>query len=334
MLMDSIRRGRKKYRVILIVVVGLLAFSIVGAYAFMGGNKGNVIGSGDDSSIAQALLTARGMQTAVDSAKARADEEPNYTNCSQAADTYYQQANYYAQGESPDIAKTLYAWAGYYYGKTIENAPEGLNDLGYDQIIQKQADAYTKAEENDKVNKVYQDFAKSLQPASNSAAAKADAEPDHDICLQAGDTLYRQAAYYAQGGDTETAAPIYIRAGDYYGKALEFPPEDMDDMRHAQILTTQANAYSMAEANDKAKSIYQEAIALVPTDYSINEAYAYFLWGAEGMDAMEEQFKSFREKLPEGEDRDKVDQWLESIAGTKQQLQDEFQVDESDVVVE
>ncbi|MDR2712320.1 MAG: hypothetical protein LBB91_04305, partial [Clostridiales bacterium] len=311
MFMDSIRRGRKKYRVVLIIVVVLLVFSLVGAYAFMGGNRGNVMGGGEENTIAQALQYARGMQSAVDNAKAKADEEPDYTTCSQAADTYYQQASYYAQAENPEMAKVLYDWAGYYYGKTMENAPEGLNDLGQDQIIQKQADAYTKAEKNDMVNKVYRDFARSIQPASNSAAAKADAEPDHDNCLQAGDTLYRQAAYYAQGGETGTAAPIYIRAGDYYGKALDYPPEDMDDLRHAQILTTQANAYSMAEENDKAKSAYQQAVALVPTDYSINEAYAYFLWGAEGMDAMEGHFKDFREKLPEGEDRDKVDQWLE-----------------------
>ncbi|MEG1500753.1 MAG: hypothetical protein RR396_02240, partial [Clostridiales bacterium] len=91
--MDNIRRGKTKYRGLLIVVVVVLCISLVSSFAMLGSPSGQ--GDADSSDPQQLKVQAEALQSSITTAEAV--EKKDYTANNSLAELYTTLSGVYAQ---------------------------------------------------------------------------------------------------------------------------------------------------------------------------------------------------------------------------------------------
>lgn len=137
MLMENIRRGRKKYRKLLIVVIALLVISLLSTFALLGSSAGlNAGGEGQ-----QTELQIQALKEAIAQAEAQTGEK-DYTANNTLASYYSNLASAYAEQGEDALVQEAAAKAAQYFRATAETAPEEMNELGRAQIYTNMGNHY------------------------------------------------------------------------------------------------------------------------------------------------------------------------------------------------
>ena len=134
MFMDSIRRGAKKHRTVMLIVVIILCLGLVAGFAIGGGLSG-----GTQPTLAEQIAA---YESVIASTREDLAKKPNdYSLLTQLADYLLTVTDYYNQNNEPDKAVLAAADAITNLDAAIANAPEGLNDKGQALLLAKKASA-------------------------------------------------------------------------------------------------------------------------------------------------------------------------------------------------
>lgn len=165
MLMQSIRRGAKKYRVLAIIVVALIVISLVLSFGMSGSNNDN--NSVDNK--AQLLAQAEYLERSIAEQEADTGAAKDYSYYSNLAGSYSSLAYAYYQLENSKSTEA-YLKAAENYELALNNAPENLNETGKGLLYVDIANNYYYAGDDEKAVANYE-LARAIIPEEWSFAS-------------------------------------------------------------------------------------------------------------------------------------------------------------------
>ena len=195
MLMDNIRRGAKKHRTLMMIIVGALCLSLLAGVVFMGG------GGRQQSEVTLAQQIEAYEKLIADS-RTRLAEKPNdYSANESLGDLLLNLSSMYTQNNEAEKAKTAAEESAACYETSLKNPPEGLSKIGEARIISKLALAY--------------EFAGDLETAETNFAKSIEIG-EHDWQVEGGyiDYMFRQNSYAAALEYAQTLVGVYPEGSD------------------------------------------------------------------------------------------------------------------------
>lgn len=150
MTMEDMRRGIKRHRKVVLIVVIVLAAGLVSSFAFMGANKTDfsaLKNTGADGANIQAQVDA--LKEAITDASKPEGAEWTFSENRNMAELYKSLAEAYLKlNDSANMASAASQAAKYYQG-SLDTAPAELNDKGKADIYASQGLMYFFAGQND-----------------------------------------------------------------------------------------------------------------------------------------------------------------------------------------
>lgn len=131
--------------------------------------------------------------------------------------------------------------------------------------------------------------------------------------------------YQAQGEllgelDRYNEAPTsYANVIDYYTKALENKPDELNAAGEAEIYSKIANANWVIGYNEGAEAAFDKALALDPTNWSINYVKIMYLFATYGIDQALDAAKAYQELV---KDDAELSQNAENLVSQIQKVKD------------
>jgi tetratricopeptide (TPR) repeat protein len=131
--MESMRRGLKKHRTVVIIIIAILIVGLVSSFAFMGagGNKFNSATQGDNVEQVQAQIDSLEKYIAEFEPEG---EELTFSENKLLADNYLSLMGLYLQINETSKLNEHMEEGVKYYKAALDTAPKDLNDLGKAQI--------------------------------------------------------------------------------------------------------------------------------------------------------------------------------------------------------
>lgn len=141
---------------------------------------------------------------------------------------------------------------------------------------------------------------------------------DFGLLKSLADVRYEQGQLYVQNGNNDKAKEVFAKSLENYLSALDNAPRELNNKGKADIMVNAAGAASSAGQDSTANAFYQEAVKLVPDDFTTR--YNYILYLAlqkQDFDLANKELDSYRASLPTGDSRiadvDKLKKGLEEI---------------------
>ena len=189
MLMENIRRGAKKHRALMMIVVAGLCLSLLLGVIFTGGGRRQ-----SEVTLAQQIAAYEGL---VKDARDKLAESPkDYSASGSLGDLLMELSLLHKQNNAPEKTITAAAEAAASYETSLANAPEGLSKIGQARIVSKLAMAYEFAGNTESAES---NFKKSLETG------------EHDWQVERGyiDYLFRKPDYAAALAYAQSLIGVY-----------------------------------------------------------------------------------------------------------------------------
>ncbi len=156
MVMQKIRRSKKKMRVPLIIMVAVLGFGLIASFA-----KWSSPDTNNDNASGQTQITPdqqiKNLQLSIDSLGKNLESKPkDYNLLRSLADVRNQQAGLYAQAGNEEKSKEVFAKAIENYLMSLDNAPAELTAQGKAEILVKAAYCASSSNQTGTAGALYQ----------------------------------------------------------------------------------------------------------------------------------------------------------------------------------
>ncbi|MGI6630948.1 MAG: tetratricopeptide repeat protein [Bacillota bacterium] len=174
---------------------------------------------------------------------------------------------------------------------------------------------------------------KNLQISIDSLEKDLEENPkDFSVVKSLADARYQQAGLYAQINDREKSMEVFAKGLENYLSALDYAPEDLNEKGRADIMVQAAFCASNSEQANVADALYQQAIELVPEDYTVFYNYVLFLaFYRQDSDRAKAEIDRYKALLPEGDERiAQADQLLEVIKALEEAAQEQENVGQTE----
>lgn len=173
---------------------------------------------------------------------------------------------------------------------------------------------------------------KNLQISIDSMEKELAEKPkDFSLLKSLADVKTKQGGFYAQIDDQEKSKEVFAGGLENYLAALENAPAELNEKGQADIMLSAAFCASNSEQDNVAGSLYQEAIKLVPEDFTARYNYVLFLaFYLQDLNKAKAEIADYKSILKDGDERiAQADQLLSAIEALEQEAQTEEQTDDN-----
>ncbi|MGI6685987.1 MAG: hypothetical protein ACOX47_11070 [Bacillota bacterium] len=177
-----------------------------------------------------------------------------------------------------------------------------------------------------------EDQIKNLQVSIDSLEKDLTEKPkDFSIVKSLADVRAQQAGLYAQINDKEKSVEVFKKGLENYLSALDYAPEELNEQGRADIMVQAAFCASNSDQGNVARSLYQEAVKLVPEDFNTRYNYVLFLaFYLQDIEGAKAEIGSYKALLKDGDERiAQADQLLEVIEALEKAAQEQEQADQA-----
>lgn len=172
---------------------------------------------------------------------------------------------------------------------------------------------------------------KNLQISIDSMEKDLTEKPkDFSLLRSLADVKAKQGGLYAQIGEQEKSKEVFAKGLENYLGALENAPAEINEKGKADIILGAAFCASNSEQDKMAGSLYQDAIKLIPEDFTARYNYVLYLAFYLGdLNMAKAEIVDYKNILKDGDERiAQADQLLSAIEALEQEAQTEEKTDE------
>lgn len=177
-----------------------------------------------------------------------------------------------------------------------------------------------------------EDQIKNLQVSIDSMEKELEEKPkDFSVLRSLADIRSQQGGLYAQINDAEKSKEVFAKGLENYLSALDNVPEETNEQGKADIMVSAAYCASNSEQENAAGALYQQAIELVPEDFTARYNYVLFLaFYLQDINGAKEEMGRYKALLPDGDERlAQADQLLSVIEALEEEAQTQEKTDET-----
>jgi len=173
---------------------------------------------------------------------------------------------------------------------------------------------------------------KNLQVSIDSMEKDLAEKPkDYSLLKGLADIRTQQGGFYAQINDAAKSKEVFAKGLENYISALDNAPAEINEQGQADIMLAAAYCASNSEQDNVAGSLYQQAIKLVPEDFTARYNYVLFLaFYLQDLNKAKEEIANYKAILKDGDERiAQADQLLSAIEALEEQAQTEEKAGET-----
>lgn len=162
---------------------------------------------------------------------------------------------------------------------------------------------------------------KNLQVSIDSMEKELAEKPkDFSVLKSLADVRSQQGGFYAQINDAEKSKEVFAKGLENYLAALDNAPAEINEQGKADIMVSAAYCASNSEQDNTAGALYQQAIELVPEDFTARYNYVLFLaFYLQDINKAKEEITKYKAVLKDGDERiAQADQLLSAIETLEQ----------------
>ncbi|MEL7565364.1 MAG: hypothetical protein AAGU27_10810 [Dehalobacterium sp.] len=173
---------------------------------------------------------------------------------------------------------------------------------------------------------------KNLQVSIDSMEKDLAEKPkDYSLLKGLADIRTQQGGFYAQINDKDKSKEVFAKGLENYLSALDNAPAEINEQGKADIMLAAAFCASNSEQDNTAGVLYQQAIELVPEDFSARYNYVLFLaFYLQDLSKAKEEIAKYKAILKDGDERiAQADQLLSAIEALEKEAQTEEKAEET-----
>lgn len=150
-----------------------------------------------------------------------------------------------------------------------------------------------------------EDQIKNLQVSIDTLEGDLKAKPkDFSTLTSLASVQSQQAGLYTQTGDKEKSKALYDKSMQNYLVALDNMPPELNAKGQADLMVKAATCASSGDEQNLARSLYQQAIQLVPEDFETRYNYVLFLaFYVQDIKGAKEEINKYKALLKTGDER-------------------------------
>lgn len=175
-----------------------------------------------------------------------------------------------------------------------------------------------------------QEQIKNLQVSIDSMEKELAEKPkDFSLLTSLADVRSQQGGFYAQVNDKEKSKEVFAKGLENYLAALDNAPAEINAQGKADIMVSAAYCASNSEQANAAGALYQQAIELVPEDFTARYNYVLFLaFYLQDTNKAKEEINNYKALLKDGDERiAQADQLLNAIESLEKAAQEQEKED-------